>query len=426
MKKLLALTTAVIMTAAAIVQPFRVSAEEYGNSTGTAVQNNLSVEGTNSLGSMLASEFSAKQAEQEENNGFNVFSVEMNGKIATVELETLDDAALVVGIYSEDGKALIASGNADVTSEDRTVSVEIKANTMPEYYYIKAFLADKSSLRPLCTVYENPNYTKEMQEFFAKTVDDFAEDKVLNLDNDPDSNFLVYNDGIAVIPETVGVIRSNSGNNRAVVELTGIDVTAAGLETGGVISYTYGGQIYIEKIISVTESAGTTAVIDTDTDTKKLDVENIFSYIKIDSDAYAANAAVSRARANRKDEESFVVEDGTLGNGISRGEPQSIGGITPKYSLSYTFADISLAEYSNDDPFSPLETEANAKLNGSVNIILQGREDYYYDDNAKLKYMEFKGRVCKSEMGRRPERKQVCSLQRAQRGIHQRSGRHRS
>lgn len=48
---------------------------------------------------------------------------------------------------------------------EQAASVTIDISAMPNYYYVKAFLIESDSFKPLCTSYESPNYTREMQEF---------------------------------------------------------------------------------------------------------------------------------------------------------------------------------------------------------------------------------------------------------------------
>ena len=49
------------------------------NNVTSSVSDNMEVQGTNSLGTMLASEIEAKSAEAEENNGCNVFEITVEG-----------------------------------------------------------------------------------------------------------------------------------------------------------------------------------------------------------------------------------------------------------------------------------------------------------------------------------------------------------
>ena len=164
------------------------------------IQNSvLSVSATNSIGKLLQEPVSEQREEQEDNNGYNVFSVEMQDKTAQVSMETVEDCTLVVGIYEEDGIKMLATGEREVTQEDREVTLDIEVDTMPHYYLLRAFLLETDTLNPLCSVYETPMYTKEMQDFLSKTTDDFEEDRVLNLDEDKTNNFAVYDEDTKII-----------------------------------------------------------------------------------------------------------------------------------------------------------------------------------------------------------------------------------
>lgn len=78
--------------------------------TDARVTSELTVRGTDSFGSMFAQEFSGVAAEQAENNGCNVFSIDMSGNQASVSFETTQDATLVVAVYDENGNQMLASG----------------------------------------------------------------------------------------------------------------------------------------------------------------------------------------------------------------------------------------------------------------------------------------------------------------------------
>lgn len=164
--------------------------------------NDISVKATNSFGNLLTSKIDEKISEQNSNNGYQIFSVEVEDNQATVDFETTKNCSLVVAIYEEDGVKLLASGNLEVSKQDKQAVVTIGTDSMPKYFYLKAYLVDSKDLRPLSTVYKSPNYTKEMQEFFAKTTDDFDQNKVLNLDEDKTNNFAVYGEDTKIIPKS--------------------------------------------------------------------------------------------------------------------------------------------------------------------------------------------------------------------------------
>lgn len=95
------------------------------------------------------------------------------------------EATLVVGIYTEDGMEMTASGITQVTPDTETVTVDIAAEEMPQYFLVRAFLLD-SDYSPLCLAFESSLYTEEVQDILKKTVNDFDQDKVLNLDDSAD------------------------------------------------------------------------------------------------------------------------------------------------------------------------------------------------------------------------------------------------
>lgn len=120
-------------------------------------EENMEISGTNSFGNMVARELAAASNEQEANNGCNVFSVEVNGNTASVSFETLYDSALVVAIYDNEGEQMITSGYTEVTAEETEAEVEI-SGTIPQYFYIRAYLVNPDTLRPLSTEYGSSMY----------------------------------------------------------------------------------------------------------------------------------------------------------------------------------------------------------------------------------------------------------------------------
>ena len=199
---------------------------------------------------MFAQEFSGVAAEQAENNGCNVFSIDMSGNQASVSFETTQDATLVVAVYDENGNQMLASGKKNVTNTETETTVTINSGTIPQYYLVRGYLIETETLRPICTVYESSMYTQEMQEFLAKTTDDFDEEKVLNLDDDDTNNFAVYGDDTIIIPSETGkniVVSADDSTNTYVIKNADTDMTS--LEEGDIFSYEYAdGQFIITKV----------------------------------------------------------------------------------------------------------------------------------------------------------------------------------
>lgn len=213
-----------------------------------------SLEAQNSLGRLFKDIMSETEVDTEQ-TGCGVYSVVMDGTKATASIQALEDCTLVVGIYEEDGIRLIATGTADVTAGDTDVTVSIEADTLPAYYHVKAFLVDNVSLRPCSKVYETDDYTRKMQEFFAKTTSDFTESQVLNLDADETNNFLVFADSVTVIPKStdasVNVVAEADEENLVwKIKNPGEDFLA--LKEGDIFTYYYTDEdIIITRVISL-------------------------------------------------------------------------------------------------------------------------------------------------------------------------------
>ncbi|MCR4585836.1 MAG: hypothetical protein K5686_08960 [Lachnospiraceae bacterium] len=59
---------------------------------------------------------------------------------------------LVAAIYEDDGRKMLMSVTADVTTEDEMVTVAF-AEELPEHFYLRAYIVDYD-LSPLSEVYE--------------------------------------------------------------------------------------------------------------------------------------------------------------------------------------------------------------------------------------------------------------------------------
>ena len=226
------------------------------------LENEISIGAENGFGSILASEFMEKVTEQQENSGYNVFAIEIDGNAAKVSFESLENATLVVGIYDEAGGQMLASGTTEVLPEETTAVVEIETESMPQYFYVRGFLVETATYRPLCTVYESPMYTKEMQDFLAKTTADFDAGRVLNLDEDTTNNFAVFSDGVVLIPENTGyneVVTADETNNIYVI--ANADENIMALQPGNIFSYHYGENDVLIVNVAAINLDGTTATI---------------------------------------------------------------------------------------------------------------------------------------------------------------------
>ena len=253
--------------------------------TGTAdaalSRQEITVTSENDFAELLSDEINEELNAYEKNNGYHIFSLEVSGTTALVTMEALGECSLVVGIYDEAGTTLLASGSRQVCAADKSVTVEIETEEMPQYFLVKAYLLDTVNKNPLCTAYQNPNYTQEMQEFLAKTVEDFDSDLVVNLDEDPTTNFAVYKEGVIQVIETETAHRRTERiDSLRAYTFDDCEDALKNLKNGDVLAYTtLEGELLIICLNGnpyVNGNRVTLSAVDTS-------LEEVFDYVKIDA-----------------------------------------------------------------------------------------------------------------------------------------------
>ncbi|MDE6725866.1 MAG: fibronectin, partial [Ruminiclostridium sp.] len=251
-------------------------------------KNNMTINGADTLGNMLAQELSAKSAEQTENNGYNIFSVEIEEGIAKVSFETLQNSSLLVALYDNEGSEMIVSGYTNVTAEETEALVEIDSENIPEYFYIRAYLINPETLRPLSLEYSSPMYTQKMQDFLSKDVNDFDSYRVINLDEKEDTNFAVFREDTKIIPESSEVNIVISANDETLTYVFGnIDENITSLKSGDFFAYNYQDNLLIVKVNTISINGKTATVIGQD-----MELEEVFEHLRIDGESFSQDAKV--------------------------------------------------------------------------------------------------------------------------------------
>lgn len=254
-------------------------------------ENETSVEAENSFGSLLADALQSEMDAQEGNNGYQIFSVKVEGTSVYVSFETLTSATILVGIYDESGIKLSNFGSAEVTLEDSGVFVNIETEKLPQYFYLRAFLIDTKTLRPLCGAYETPDYTKEMQDLFQSTVGDYAPDRVLNLDDNDTNNFAVYEDSTRIViddGQNNQLIEADDAAQSYIFECADEELTS--LKAGDILAYRSGGEDLIVKIGTIHIDGASVTIRGTDTS-----MEEVFANVKIDTQQSTSEVDMSQA-----------------------------------------------------------------------------------------------------------------------------------
>lgn len=237
----------------------------------------ITVTSESSVGDLLAN--TIEDNEPDTSEACYITGIEVTDATAYVSFQTFSDSDIVVGIYTEDEKQLLASGTSSVTADDDVVSIALTGE-IPDYFLVSAYLLDAESHHPLSEEYTSLLYAQEMQDLINKTADDFAPERVVMLDNDPETNFAVFPEDV-VMAEQSGSANLFTDNGDGTYTVTNADESVTSLQPGDVFTYDQGGDQYIIVVESIAVN-GTTIII-----TEKLDADltDAFQYVKIEAES---------------------------------------------------------------------------------------------------------------------------------------------
>lgn len=274
-------SVAVVLIATLLMSMFIIapSAAETENSNATVDTSDYSVSADNSFGELISEKINESGIEPEENENAEgrISELTIEGKTAVVEYESTADCTILVAVYDETTNEMLASGKSEALKNESTVNVEIVTDKMPEYFIAKAFILNKNN-EPLSSAYSTSFYTEAIQKVNSLKATDFDEEKVLNLDDDDDTNFAVYGENTKVIEykadSNIPVVVDEE-NGKYVFSNATADLKS--LSQGDIFTYNYDGNIIIVKIGTITVDGDTVTITETDTE-----LEEVFDYVKIE------------------------------------------------------------------------------------------------------------------------------------------------
>ena len=244
---------------------------------------NIDVEGTDSVGDILALAISEENEKSEERQKSvnSITGLDFSENNASVEYQTEEDAEIVVAVYDEQHSRMLASGNTDASKDGTVASVTITGD-MPQYFVATAFLLDKESHEALCDSFTTEMYTKDIQDLKNSTTDNYDQDKVVQLEEgNKDTNFAVFNDETKVVTED-SEKNQIKDNGDGTYTITNMDDTLSDLKAGDTIACSYSDGTFLLIKAGSIQSDGTTIIVTEDTDAGLTDY---FDYLKIEADS---------------------------------------------------------------------------------------------------------------------------------------------
>ena len=244
---------------------------------------NIDVEGTDSVGDILALAISEEneKSQERQKSANSITGLDFSESNASVEYQTEEDAEIVVAVYDEQHSRMLASGNTDASKDVTVASVTITGD-MPQYFVATAFLLDKESHEALCDSFTTEMYTKDIQDLKNSTTDNYDQDKVVQLEEgNKDSNFAVFNDETKVVTED-SEKNQIKDNGDGTYTITNMDDTLSDLKAGDTIACSYSDGTFLLIKAGSIQSDGTTIIVTEDTDAGLTDY---FDYVKIEADS---------------------------------------------------------------------------------------------------------------------------------------------
>ena len=247
---------------------------------------NVSVNATNSFGQLLVNGIEGQSTDADGSTN-RITKVTMNGRTANVQFVLDGTADLMVAIYTDSTEEeMVASGTTEVSGSADNGAAQVSiVGDIPETYTIKAFLLDKTDHSPLSSAYTDVSHTQVIVDLDKATVDDFEEDRVINLDENTDTNFVVVKQEVVLVSyaDADGKNQLLSEDDAGLVYTFGnASDEIRNLKKGEVLTYEYAqGELLVARVQDISISGDTVTIYGDDT----LDVTDVFDALKIDQEA---------------------------------------------------------------------------------------------------------------------------------------------
>lgn len=316
---------------------------------------------------------------------YSVSDIQAAGKSATVTVNTIDSCTLELTVLDEDEIKILFKTSATIGKnlEISPVAVALP-QALPKYFVVRAVLKNQGG-KELCDPYTTIKYTQRYEEFLAKTVDDFDDNIVLNLDSDKNNNFAVLNEGAVRVDctDTSNVCTVNG----SVYTFTKTNSQLDGVSSGDVVALFDQGKALSAIVVQTVSTKGDTVTVTAEKDPS---IQELYQYIKIDIEetassfqkeaepylAYNPTGAINGATLRhasdwRKDLKRETAANPTISSKLGESVELSLGNntklevktdLTMKYTLSCEY-DFSWIQNTVDvEIISEISGEVSAKL----------------------------------------------------------------
>ncbi len=346
------------------------------------------VQGSNSVGKLISNTLEGAE-EESGDSPYSVTDITVEGTLATVEYMTDRDAELLVAIYEEESGRMLGSGHSAVAESSSKAEVRIEIESMPAYFVASAYLLDPEDHSPLCEAFVSRYYTREFQAFLATTVEDYDPDRVLNLDEDESTNFLVFGEDTILLEETAGV-NELTDNGDGSYTILHADARMKALQPGDSFAYTWqDGSVLVVLVQSASVDGDTVTV----TENAEAELEDIFANVKIDGDSDGADLDVDTSEMDDdlvylgENLDDFSPIDYARMNGLLSRENEINGRTALLRDIGGEFT------YKNSLSLSIDKENADGKIKGAVKFSFKCKVEVYVSRDWKYVKSENKWKL---------------------------------
>lgn len=309
---------------------------------------NVSMKATNSFGQLLVNGIEGQSTDADGSTN-RITNVTMNGRTANVQFVLDGTADLMVAIYTDGTEEeMVASGTTEVSGSADNGAAQVSiVGDIPETYTIKAFLLDKTDHSPLSSAYTDVSHTQEIIDLDNATVNDFPEDRVINLDDQDNTNFAVVNKETTLLTyedNTAGENQLLSEDDTSLVYTFGnAGAEIRNLQPGDILTYEYApGELLIARVQDITVNGDIVTIQGDDT----LEPTDVFDILKIEefadsgelvhSDEGMDPAVTYLGTSTGVDAENkFEIKDGAISDNVP-----IVDNVTHEFALNGTLNDI--------------------------------------------------------------------------------------
>lgn len=347
------------------------------------VSPDISIGSTNSVGKYISNlamqdEEAKAQALDEYNGYFSIDEMTFYSETGVLFVKSTQAVGcnLKIDIIDEETNISILNTNEELISGSDTITeVRLNIASFPSYYYVTADLIDSMG-NLLCPTYCIKDYTQEMQEIYAASINDFDEERVVNFDDDDSTNFLVLSDS-TIIAES-----SDNTNNlisadyeRDIYTFENYDDTIKQLKPNDNFFIYTGDTDAIAINVESVKLDGSTAIITANDN----EIDDMFDFMKFESTADTLDAKVDMSTADDSIDYAGIVYDD---------ENQSLDcetmymsnlkyGSTARIMSNDVSAEVGGAKLSFPVEYKDKETDPNFEIKGSVELGFKLKFNFY-------------------------------------------------